>query len=50
MDPLGNPLTTCPIQTGWEFTIEAYLSWQFGLIDDMYCQFGNRSLWTQPQT
>jgi hypothetical protein len=50
MDPLGNPLTTCPIQTGLEFTIEAYLSWQFRFIDDTYRQFGNRSLWTQPQT
>jgi len=50
MDPLGDPLTTRPIQTGWEFTMELYPSRQFGLIDDLDCQFGNGSVWTGTQT
>jgi len=47
MDPLGNPLTTRPIKTGWEFTMEPYLSGQFGFIDDRDRQFSNGSVWTQ---
>jgi len=51
MDPLGDPLTTHPIQTGWEFTMEPYLSGQFGFVDDLDRQLGNGSVstrtWTQ---
>ena len=36
MDLLGDPLTTRPIQTGWEFTMEPYSGEQFGCIDDPY--------------
>jgi len=50
MDPLCNPLTTRPIQTGWEFTMEPYPSGQFGLIDDPDRQFGNGSVWTRTRT
>jgi len=50
MDPLGDPLTTSTIQTGWEFTIEPYLSWRLGFIDNPDCQFGDGSVWTQTQT
>jgi hypothetical protein len=50
MDPLGDPLTTRPIQTGWEFTIDPYPSWPFGFIDDPDRQFGNGSVLTQTGT
>jgi hypothetical protein len=50
MDPLGDPLTTRPILTGWEFTMELYLSGQFGFIDDPDRQFGNGSVWTRTRT
>jgi hypothetical protein len=50
MDPLCDPLTTHPIQTGWEFTMELYPSGQFGFIDDSEGQFGNGSVWTRTQT
>jgi hypothetical protein len=50
MDQLGNPLTTNPIQTGWEFTMEIYPNRQFGFIDDPDCQFGNGSVWTWTRT
>jgi len=50
MDPLRNPLTTRPIQTGWGFTMEPYPSGQFGLIDDPDRQFGNGSVWTRTRT
>ena len=40
MDPLDNPLTTRPIQTGMEFSIELYPHGRFGLIDNPDCQFG----------
>jgi len=50
MDPLGNPLTTRPIQTGWEFTMEPYPSGQFGFIDDQDRQFGNGSVSTRTLT
>ena len=46
MDQLGDPLTTHPIQTGWEFTMEAYSSRQFGFIDDPDRQSGKGSVWT----
>jgi hypothetical protein len=50
MDPLGDPLTTRPILTGWEFTMEPYPSGQFGFIDDPDRQFGNGSVWTRTRT
>jgi len=50
MDPLGDPLTTHPVETGWEFTMELYLSGQFGLIDDPDRHFGNGSVWTRTRT
>ena len=50
MDPLCDPLTTRPIQTGWEFTMEPYPSGQFGFIDDPDRQFGNGSVWTWTRT
>jgi hypothetical protein len=42
MDQLGDLLTTRPIQKGWEFTIEPYLSWQFGFIHNPDRHFGNQ--------
>jgi len=50
MDPLGDPLTTCPIQTAWEFTMKPYPSGQFGFIDDPDRQYGNSLVWTQTRT
>ena len=50
MDPLCDPLTTRPIQTGWEFTMEPYPSGQFGFINDPDRQFGNGSVWTRTRT
>jgi hypothetical protein len=50
MDPLGDPLTTHSIPTGWEFTMEPYPSGQFGFIDDPDRQLGNGSVWTQTWT
>ena len=50
MDPLGDPLTTRPIQMGWEFTMEPYPSGQFWFIDDADRQFGNGSVWTRIRT
>jgi hypothetical protein len=50
MDPLGDLLTTCPIQTGWEFTMEPDPSGQFGFIDDPDPQFGNSLGWTRTRS
>jgi len=50
MDPLGDPLTTRLIQTGWEFTMEPYPSGQFWFIDDPDHLFGNSSVWTRTRT
>jgi len=50
MDLLGDLLTTCPIQTGWEFTMEPYPSGQFGFIEDLDRQFGNGLVWTRTRT
>jgi len=50
MDPLGDPLTTRPIQLGWEYTIDLYPSWRFGFIDNLDCQFGSGSGLTRIQT
>jgi hypothetical protein len=44
MDQLGNPLTTCSIQMGYEFTMEPYASGQFGFIDNLDRQVGNSSV------
>jgi len=45
-----DPLTTRPIRTGWEFTMEPYPSWQFVFIGDPDRQFGNGSVWTRTWT
>jgi len=50
MDPMGDPLTTRLIQTGWEFTMEPDPSRQFGFIHDPERQFGNGSVWTRTRT
>jgi len=50
MDPLDNPLTTRPIQTGWELSIELYPNWQFRCIDDLDLIFGNGSVLTRTRT
>jgi hypothetical protein len=47
MDPLGDPVTTRSIQIGWEFSMEPYLSGQFGFIDNPHRQIGNGSVWTR---
>jgi len=43
-DLLDNPLTTSPIRTGWELTIEPYPNWQFGFTDDPDRLFGDNSV------
>jgi len=50
MDPLGDPLTTRPIQTGWEFTLKPYPSRQFGFIDNPDHRFGTGSVSTRTRT
>jgi len=50
MEPLGDPLTTRPIQKGLEVAMELYLSGQFGFIDDPDRQFGNGSVLTRNRT
>jgi len=50
MEPLGDPQTTRPIQTGWDFACEPYPSWRFGFIDNPGRQFGNSSVCTRTQT
>jgi len=50
MDPLGDPLTTRPIQTGWEFTMAPYPSGQFGFIDHPDRRSGNGSVGTRNRT
>jgi hypothetical protein len=50
MDLLDDVLITRPIQMGWEYTIEPYLNWQFGLIDSPDCQSDDGSAWTLTQT
>jgi len=50
MDPLDNPLTTCPIQTDCEMSIEPYLNTQFGFVDDPDRQFGKGSVPTRART
>jgi hypothetical protein len=50
MDPLGDSVSTYPVQRGWECTMELYPIGQFGFIDipDPHC--GNGSVWTQTRT
>jgi len=50
MEPLGNQVTTRPIQTLRELTMEPYLSGQSGCIDDLDRQFGHGLVWTQTRT
>ena len=50
MDPLGDQLTTRPIQTGWVFTFEPYPSWRLGFIDNPERRFGNGSDWIRTRT
>jgi hypothetical protein len=50
MDPLGGLLTTRPIQTGWEISIEPYPNWQFGCVDNPDNQFGNSSVLARTRT
>jgi len=50
MDPLCDPLTTRPIQTGREICIEPYPNRRFGCVDNLNRQFGNGSVLTPTQT
>jgi len=50
MDPLNNPLTTCPIQTGCEMCFKPYPNWWFRCFDDPDRQFGNGSVPTRTGT
>ena len=50
MDPLCDPLTTRPIQTGWEICIEPYPNRRFGCVDNPDRQFGNGSVLTRTRT
>jgi len=50
MDPLGYLLTTHPIQTREEFTLEPYPSGQFGCIDNPDRQFGEGSVEARTRT
>jgi len=50
MDPLDNPLTTRPILTGCEMSIEPYPNSCFGCIDDPDPQLGNGSVLTRTRT
>jgi len=43
-DPLGDQLTTCPKQMGWEISIELYLNWWFECIENLDGQFCNGSV------
>ena len=50
MDALCDPLTTHPIQTGWEICIEPYPNRQFRYIDNPDRQYGNGSVLTRTRT
>jgi len=50
MDPLCDPLTTCPIQMGWEIWIESYPNRRFGCVENPDRQFGNGSVLTRTRT
>jgi len=44
MDPLDKPLTTHPIQMGWELPVKPYPNWQYGYIGNPDCVFGDSSV------
>jgi len=50
MDPLDNPLSTHPIQTGREFSIELYANGLFRLIDNPDSQSGPGLVLTRTRT
>jgi len=50
MDPQGNQLKTCPMQTYLECTIEPYASSQFEFIENLDRQFRSGSVWTWTRT
>jgi len=50
MDPLGDLLTTRPIQMDWEFTNEQYPSRRFGFIDHLDRHLRNGLVWTWTRT
>jgi len=50
MDPLGDQLTTHPIETGWDISIEAYLSRHFGCTGNRDNECGNGSVVTRTRT
>jgi hypothetical protein len=50
MDPLGDPLTTRPIQMGWLFTIELYADCHFELFDNPDRRCANGSVCTKTWT
>jgi hypothetical protein len=50
MDPLEDPLKTCPIETGREMSIEPYPNRQFGFIDNPDPQFHLGSVPTRTRT
>jgi hypothetical protein len=50
MVPLGDLLTTCRIQTGWEMSIEQCPTCPFRCIDNPDFQFGNDSVLTWTRT
>jgi len=52
MDPLGNPLTTRPIHTGWEISMKSCPNWRLRFIDNPDSQFVDGSIltWTLTQS
>jgi hypothetical protein len=50
MDPLGEPVTTRPIQTSSNIWIQPCPNWHFGCIDNPNRQFGNGSVLTRSRT
>jgi hypothetical protein len=50
MNLLRNPLATRLYQTYWEISVELYMNWQFGCIDNLHHHFGNCLVSTQIQT
>jgi len=50
MDTVGNLVTTCPLQMGWEISIALYPSRWFRWIDNMDPPFGNGLVWTWTRT
>jgi len=50
MDLLGDPLRICPLQMGWEITIELCPKWRFRCIDNPDWQFINGSVPTRNWT